>query len=133
MSSSPPSSSSFASSPSASPSASAYLLASRLNSFSDEDEVASLPSVSASDSSLEGDFSDRDEESDAEREWKESIQQLELLLTMVIIPFAGKFLGRKCAYWGWAKMMEWKYPVEIVVQNKAVARCAGVIEAAASL
>ncbi|PGH03289.1 hypothetical protein GX51_04159 [Blastomyces parvus] len=133
MSSSPPPSSNFFPSHSSSSLASSYLLASRLNSLSDEDEVASLPSVSASDSSLEGDFSDGDDESDAEREWKESIQQLELLLTMVIIPFAGKFLGRKCAYWGWAKMMEWKYPVEIVVQNKAVARSAGVIEAAASL
>ncbi|OAX84079.1 hypothetical protein ACJ72_01558 [Emergomyces africanus] len=133
MSSSPPSSSSFTSFSPPSSSASAHLLASHLNSFSDEDEVASLPSVSTSDSSLDLDFSDRDEESDAEREWKESIQQLELLLTMVIIPFAGKFLGRKCAYWGWGKMMEWKYPVEIVVQNKAVSRSAGAIEAAASL
>lgn len=76
------------------------MLATGLNSLSDQDEVESLPSVSASDSSLEGDFSDGDEESDAEREWKESIQQLELLLTMVIIPFVGKYLGRKCAYWG---------------------------------
>ncbi|PGG96123.1 hypothetical protein AJ79_09720 [Helicocarpus griseus UAMH5409] len=118
--------------PSQSPSAS-YMLASRLNSYSDEDEVASLPSVSASDSSLEGDFSDGDDESDAEREWRESIQQLELLLTMVIIPFVGKFLGRKSAYWGWGKMMEWKYPVEVVVKNKAAARGAGVVEAAASL
>lgn len=30
-------------------------------------------------------------------------------------------------------MMEWKYPVEIVVQNKAVARSAGVTKAAAPL
>ncbi|KAK2731446.1 hypothetical protein FQN55_004680 [Onygenales sp. PD_40] len=123
------STSSFAS---ASPSASAYMLASRLNSFSDDDdEIASLPSVSASDSSLDADFSD--DESDAEREWNESLQQLELLLSMVIIPFVGKFLGRKCAYWGWAKVMEWKYPVEIVVTNKATARGAGIVEAAASL
>jgi hypothetical protein len=28
------------------------------------------------------------------------MRQLELLLTMVIIPFVGKMLGRKCAYWG---------------------------------
>lgn len=40
------------------------------------------------------------EESDAEREWKESLQQLELLLTMVVIPYIGKYFGRKCAYWG---------------------------------
>ncbi|KAK2776006.1 hypothetical protein FQN52_003849 [Onygenales sp. PD_12] len=123
------STSSFAS---ASPSASAYMLASRLSSFSDDDdEIASLPSVSASDSSLDADFSD--DESDAEREWNESLQQLELLLSMVIIPFVGKFLGRKCAYWGWAKVMEWKYPVEIVVTSKATARGAGIVEAAASL
>ena len=41
-----------------------------------------------------------EEESDAEREWKESLQQLELLLTMVIVPYAGKYFGRKFAYWG---------------------------------
>ncbi|EEH10773.1 predicted protein [Histoplasma capsulatum G186AR] len=133
MSSSPLQSSNFGSSFSPSASSASYMLATGLNSLSDQDEVESLPSVSASDSSLEGDFSDGDEESDAEREWKESIQQLELLLTMVIIPFVGKYLGRKCAYWGWARMMEWKYPVEIVVQNKAVARSAGVTKAAAPL
>lgn len=41
-----------------------------------------------------------EEESDAEREWKESLQQLELLLTMVVVPYVGKYFGRKCAYWG---------------------------------
>lgn len=40
------------------------------------------------------------EDSDAEAEWRESIQQLELLLSMIIIPFFGKWVGRKCAYWG---------------------------------
>ena len=38
--------------------------------------------------------------SDAEREWRESLQQLELLLTMVVVPYMGKYFGRKCAYWG---------------------------------
>ncbi len=72
----------------------------RTNTYSD-DEIASLPSTSASDSSLDDNLSlCSDDDSDAEREWKESLQQLELLLTIVIIPFAGKFLGRKCAYWG---------------------------------
>ena len=40
------------------------------------------------------------EESDAEKEWNESLEQLELLLSMVIIPYAGKYFGRKFAYWG---------------------------------
>jgi len=55
---------------------------------SDDDDI-----VSSSSSALQ-------HESDAEREWKESLQQLELLLTMVVVPYAGKYFGRKCAYWG---------------------------------
>ncbi|KAI1920364.1 hypothetical protein LOZ65_004078 [Ophidiomyces ophidiicola] len=106
---------------SGSPSASGYLFASQhLTSAIDDgdDDIDSLPSSSASDSSLEDHISmydiddDDDDESDAEAEWQESMRQLELLLTMVVIPFAGKFLGRKCAYWGWAKFMEWKHPFE---------------------
>ncbi|KAL8815784.1 MAG: hypothetical protein Q9223_005113 [Gallowayella weberi] len=63
-------------------------------------EVDSLPS-SPTTSSLEGNHTDDErEESDAEREWKESLQQLELLLTMVLVPYVGKYFGRKCAYWG---------------------------------
>lgn len=64
---------------------------------SDEDEVASLPSESTTSSEL---ATLSDDYSDAEEEWRESIEQLELLLSMVIVPFVGKFLGRKCAYWG---------------------------------
>ncbi|KAI1945566.1 hypothetical protein LOZ12_002355 [Ophidiomyces ophidiicola] len=105
---------------SGSPSESGYLFASKhLTSAIDDgdDDIDSLPSSSASDSSLEDhismyDIDDDDDDSDAEAEWQESMRQLELLLTMVVIPFAGKFLGRKCAYWGWAKFMEWKHPFE---------------------
>lgn len=61
-------------------------------------ELDSLPS-SPTTSSLDAD-SDDGEETDAEREWKESLQQLELLLTMVVVPYMGKYFGRKCAYWG---------------------------------
>lgn len=69
-----------------------------------EDAVDSLPSTSVADS----EFEDEDEDgaaggrglSDAEREWRESLQQLELLLTMVVVPYLGKYFGRKCAYWG---------------------------------
>ena len=34
---------------------------------------------------------------------------------------------------GWAKFMEWKYPVEIVVTSKKTFRISGAVEAAASL
>lgn len=61
-------------------------------------EVDSLPeSQSDSDDlSSESDLG----ESDAEQQWKESIEQLELLLSLVIVPYAGKYFGRKFAYWG---------------------------------
>ena len=72
-------------------------------SSSDLDSMASLPSSSAgSDTLTDTEESERRRraESDAEREWKESLQQLELLLTMVVVPYLGKYFGRKCAYYG---------------------------------
>ena len=116
-------------------------------STGDENEVDSLPSEPDSD---EVTVSDDDFESDAEREWKESLQQLELLLSMLIVPYLGKYFGRKFAYWGtlvrrkstsvtltihtgWKQYMEWNFPVEVVVTNKAAFKGAGIIEAAASL
>ncbi|KAL9099936.1 MAG: hypothetical protein Q9187_009427 [Circinaria calcarea] len=93
--------------------------------------VDSLPNSASSDDIDSS--SDDLEESDAEREWKESLQQLELLLTMVVVPYLGKYFGRKCAYWGWAKFMEWKYPVEVVITSKKSFKAAGAIEAAATL
>ena len=79
---------------------SAFMLASRFQEDTDND-VDNLPSESASNSSLGADFCSENEfESDADEEWQESMEQLEQLLSMVIIPFMGKFLGRKCAYWG---------------------------------
>ncbi len=65
------------------------------SSSSSPDELDSLPDSADSDS-IDSDA----EESDAEREWKESLEQLELLLTMVIVPYLGKYFGRKFAYWG---------------------------------
>lgn len=65
---------------------------------SSSDEVDSLPSSSASSTSVSP--SEEDSYNDAEREWRESLQQLELLLTMVLVPYLGKYFGRKAAYWG---------------------------------
>jgi hypothetical protein len=59
------------------------------------DEIDSLPSSSTSSSADDDEYL-----SDADREWKESLQQLELLLTMVMVPYLGKYFGRKAAYWG---------------------------------
>ena len=61
-----------------------------------DDDVDSLPSIS---SSILDSEDDDDRLSDAQREWEASLEQLQLLLTMIVMPFAGKFLGRKFAYW----------------------------------
>lgn len=63
------------------------------------EEVDSLPSSSAGSTTSVSPSLD-EEISDAEREWRESLQQLELLLTMVLVPYLGKYFGRKCAYYG---------------------------------
>ncbi|KAH8694016.1 hypothetical protein BGW36DRAFT_384154 [Talaromyces proteolyticus] len=112
----------------ASPSSSTYMFSSHLHSYqtTSDDDIASLPS----ETSTESDFLSDSDYSDAEEQWRESLQQLELLLTMVLVPFIGKYAGRRCAYWGWTKFMEWKYPVEFVTTNKAAFRAAGILGAA---
>lgn len=71
------------------------------NSFdgpaSDNDEIDSLPS---SDDSSDMSSISSEYKSDAQKEWEASLQQLELLLTMVVVPYMGKYFGRKFAYWG---------------------------------
>lgn len=59
---------------------------------SEKDEVDSLPSISSS-------VLDSEADSEAQAEWERSLEQLQLLLTMVIVPFVGKYFGRKFAYW----------------------------------
>ncbi|CRG88222.1 hypothetical protein PISL3812_05249 [Talaromyces islandicus] len=112
-------------------SSSAYMLSSHFNSYHSpsDDDVASLPSETTTESDFLSDY----DYSDAEEQWRESLQQLELLLTMVLVPFIGKYAGRKCAYWGWTKFMEWKYPVEFVTTDKAAYRVTGILGAAAPL
>lgn len=78
---------------------SSYASIHRSQASSPDDEVDSLPSSSAG-SSTSVSPSEEEALSDAEREWRESLQQLELLLTMVLVPYLGKYFGRKCAYWG---------------------------------
>ena len=62
-------------------------------SSNENDDVDSLPS------SIDSSDLDSVDESDAQKEWEASLQQLELVLTMVIVPYAGKYFGRKFAYW----------------------------------
>ena len=66
---------------------------------------SSLPSSgsdSGSDSS--SDYSS-DEEDERERalireEWEESLRQMQMLFSIVLVPFFGKWMGRRWSYWG---------------------------------
>ncbi|KEY65019.1 hypothetical protein S40285_01307 [Stachybotrys chlorohalonatus IBT 40285] len=92
----------------------------------EKDDVDSLPSDSTSDI-----YSDAD--SEAQAEWERSLEQLQLLLTMMIVPWMGKYFGRKFAYWSWARYMEWAHNVEVRWTNKKAFKVAGAVEAATSL
>ncbi|KAJ6440436.1 cell pattern formation-associated protein stuA [Purpureocillium lavendulum] len=97
------------------------------SSFSDDkDDVDSLPSTSTSDV-----YSDAD--SEAQAEWERSLEQLQLILTMMIVPWMGKYFGRKFAFWSWARYMEWMHNVEVRWTNKKAFKVAGAVEAAATL
>jgi len=91
---------------------------------SENDDVDSIPSISTS--ILIDDYDE------AQREWDASLEQLQLLLTVVLVPFVGKYLGRKFAYWSWARYMEWTHGVEIQWATKKTSK-AGNLGAAAAL
>ncbi|KAL3960841.1 hypothetical protein ACCO45_005958 [Purpureocillium lilacinum] len=92
----------------------------------DRDDIDSLPSTSTSDI-----YSDAD--SEAQAEWDRSLEQLQLILTMMIVPWMGKYFGRKFAFWSWARYMEWMHNVEIRWTNKKAFKVVGAVEAAATL
>jgi hypothetical protein len=67
--------------------------------MSDRDSVASLDSTSVSGST--GSYDSDDEEYQlALKEWEESLEQLQQLVAVLLLPFLGKWLGRKWSYWG---------------------------------
>ena len=42
-----------------------------------------------------------------QEEWEESLRQLEVVLSIVIIPFFGKWYGRRFSYWGGCSAFLW--------------------------
>jgi hypothetical protein len=41
----------------------------------------------------------------AQREWEESLQQLQQIFSVVLLPFFGKWLGRRWSYWAYARYL----------------------------
>ncbi|KAE9408207.1 hypothetical protein BT96DRAFT_808440 [Gymnopus androsaceus JB14] len=66
-----------------------------------------MPSSHASIDELSSESSyDSDEEYYlAQKEWEESIQQLEQIVSIVLLPYLGKWLGRRWSYWAYARYL----------------------------
>lgn len=59
--------------------------------------IQSLDTISvSSDASYDSDEEDRL----LEQEWQESLEQLQQLFSIVLLPWFGKWLGRRWSYWG---------------------------------
>ncbi|OAX44178.1 hypothetical protein K503DRAFT_795617 [Rhizopogon vinicolor AM-OR11-026] len=54
-------------------------------------------SDSSPDSSSE--FSDDEEYRLAQKEWNESMEELQQLALVLLLPWVGKYFGRRCSYW----------------------------------
>ena len=57
-------------------------------------------SVVSIDSFISSDDSDDEEHRLAQQEWEESLEQLAQIVSVVLLPFLGKWLGRRWSYWG---------------------------------
>jgi hypothetical protein len=74
-------------------------------SSSFENLVPLIYEMPRSEASLGDLYSDDSYDSDedfhlAQLEWEESLQQLQQLFSVVVLPFFGKWLGRRWSYWG---------------------------------
>jgi hypothetical protein len=67
----------------------------------DNPTTAIMPkSVVSIDSFISSDDSDDEEYRLAQQEWEESLEQLAQIVSIVLLPFLGKWLGRRWSYWG---------------------------------
>jgi hypothetical protein len=57
-------------------------------------------SLDISSASSDTSYSSDDEYRLVQQEWQESLAQLHRLVSFVLIPFVGKWLGRRWSYWG---------------------------------
>ncbi|KAI0687759.1 hypothetical protein BC835DRAFT_1286101 [Cytidiella melzeri] len=60
-------------------------------------------SVASLDSSIASDDSWDEEEQLLQQEWEESMEDLQRLVTFVLMPLFGKWLGRRWSYWAFAR------------------------------
>lgn len=57
-------------------------------------------SLDFSSASSDSSYDSEEEYRLAQQEWEESLNQLQQLISVVLMPFIGKWLGRRWSYWG---------------------------------
>jgi hypothetical protein len=62
-------------------------------------------SLDLSSSSSEASYDSDEDLRLAQKEWEESLEQLQQLVSVVLLPFIGKWLGRRWSQWGASSMM----------------------------
>ncbi|WWC59559.1 uncharacterized protein I303_102115 [Kwoniella dejecticola CBS 10117] len=74
---------------------------------SSSSSLPSYPSSIDTDSASDDESSQADTEAEIEamiqEEWEESLRQLEVVLSIVVMPTIGKWFGRMWSYWAWAR------------------------------
>jgi len=66
----------------------------------------SEPSVDLSSSSSETSYDSDEEFRLAQKEWEESLEQLQQLVSVVLLPFIGKWLGRRWSQSAFARYLQ---------------------------
>ncbi|ODQ53838.1 hypothetical protein SAICODRAFT_29826 [Saitoella complicata NRRL Y-17804] len=82
--------------------------------------------------SIASDYSDiTTSPSEAQAEWDESMRQLELLCSMILLPVFGKWAGRQVAYYIWGSVARRIWPAaQLVIKSKGAFNAAGAISTA---
>jgi hypothetical protein len=65
--------------------------------------ISSYPSSISSSSDSSSDSDEEDEEYERaliQEEWNESMRQMQMLFSLVLMPFFGRWWGRRWSYWG---------------------------------
>jgi hypothetical protein len=74
-------------------------------------------SLDLSSSSSEDSYDSDDDFRLAQKEWDESLEQLQQLVSVVLLPFFGKWLGRRWSQWGTSSATAIReYPTQITFQ-----------------
>lgn len=86
--------------------------------------ISSYPSSMSSSSDVSSDDEDEDEEYERaliQEEWNESLRQMQMLFSLVLMPFFGRWWGRRWSYWGESKFFALPSTTKLAVHRPVLA------------